>query len=92
MKLKKLDNKGELLFSWVFVLAMCFIIVMIYTVSNDFIRTDLYDAGVAAGGNWDGHLDWLITVWDIFPILSIGGLLFYGVVMSGSDRDEGLSF
>ena len=92
MKLSKLDNKGDLLFTWIFVLAMSFIIVMIYTVTNDFIRTDLYDVGVAAGGNWDGHLDWLMVVWDIFPILSIGGLIFYGLVMSGSGYDEGLGF
>ena len=92
MKFQKLDNKGDLLFTWIFVLAMCFIIVMIYTVTNDFIRTDLYDVGVESGGNWDGHLDWLLIVWDIFPILSIGGLLFYGVVMSGSGYDEGMGF
>ena len=92
MKLKKLNNRGDLLFTWIFVLAMSFIIVMIYAVTNDFIRTDLYDAGVAAGGNWDGHLDWLIVVWDLFPIVCIGGLLFYGLVMSGSGYNEGMGF
>jgi len=92
MKLRKLNNKGELLFTWVFVLAMSFIILVVYSVTNDVITTDLYDAGVAAGGNWDGHLDWLMVVWNLFPFLSIGGLIFYGLVMSGSGYDEGLGF
>lgn len=92
MKLKKLNKKGDVLFTWIFVLAMSFIIVVIYTVTNDFITNDLYNAGVDAGGNWDGHLDWLMIVWGAFPIVSIGGLIFYGLVMSASDYDEGLGF
>jgi len=89
LKLRKLkeDSEGGVIFDWILIMASIFIVLITYTVLNHAISTELMSVGKDLGGNQHGALDFLDTVWTLFPWIFCGGLVLYGIVRASSRRE-----
>lgn len=90
----KINNRGGVIFDWIIVIMSIFIVIVLWTVTNNVIRDDLYNAAddilTDTAPSQKSNLNWLITAWDAFPVIFIIGLLMYGIIRSQrSEYDTG---
>jgi len=73
--------------AWLAVLVVIFEVMLIWGILYDLVTNILYSLGIASGGDV-ALLDFIVTVWQYFPIPFLFGVFVWAIVVSARAQED----